>query len=463
MKSMETIKGLRSCCGRHCLSVAFPLLLVLTGLSSGSQPPTVRPREAKNGSSGLLIGGGIALGVVLAILAIAIWWYIRMRGRMKERRKPSKQKLIPATTPRITLNKIEFTVPTSNENRQQWGNGDGGESPLIQLQKSSDTYSSASSIDTLDDEHRSIPTSIGFLRPDLYSSDNEQEDSGFPPGHIGRIWFRLEYDCEAEKLFVSVINIVNLPARQHRGSSLSISANSTCDSFVRIFLLPDEKRYLQTKVKKRTRNPNFHQRFAFSMSYSVLIERTLRLSVFDVDRFTRQTAIGHALYSLKDLDITMATEDWRDLEKEGFTQTDSNGEVFLSLTYLPQVKRVALTVSKASGLYLNDFPSLNPYAKINHSVMGKVNKTKKTPVFRDTFDPQFDFCFEFKVNPDLLEQTCFTVEIWHSTSPVLKHDKLIGRVDVGGSLVSRGKGLDHWTGAMLKPNTPIKECHFLHH
>ena len=95
--------------------------------------------------------------------------------------------------------------------------------------------------------------------------------------------------------------------------------------------------------------------------------------------------------------------------------------------------------------------------------MGKVNKTKKTPVFRDTSDPQFDFCFEFKVNPDLLEQTCFTVEVLHSTSPVLKHDKLIGRVDVGGSLVSRGKGLDHWTDAMSKPNTPVKESHFLHH
>ena len=274
--------------------------------------------------SGLLIGGGIALGVVLAILAIAIWWYIRMRGRVKEKKKPSKQELIPTTTPRITVNKFEFTVPTSNGNRQPWENGEREESPLIKLQTTaSDTCSSAGSIDTLDDEHRSIPTSIGLLRPDLYSSDNEQEDSGFPPGHIGRIWFRLEYDCEAEKLFVSVINIANLPARQHRGSSLSISTNSTCDSFVRIFLLPDEKRYLQTKVKKRTRNPDFHQRFAFSMNYSVLIERTLRFSVFDVDRFTRQTVIGHALYSLEDLDITMATEDWMDLEKESFVSMSS--------------------------------------------------------------------------------------------------------------------------------------------
>lgn len=93
--------------------------------------------------------------------------------------------------------------------------------------------------------------------------------------------------------------------------------------------------------------------------------------------------------------------------------------------------------------------------------MGKVHKIKKTQIQRDTNDPQFDFCFEFKVDPDVLEQTCFTVEVMHSTSPVLKHDRLIGRVDIGGSLVSRGKGLDHWTDCLLYPNTPVKVWHYL--
>lgn len=263
--------------------------------------------------SGLLIGGTIALGVLLIILAIALWWFIRMRKKLREKGPVSKKPdIIPGSTPKITVNKIEFTVPTSNMKHQLWESDDRGQSPLIP----SPTVSEMSLSTDEDRKSEGIPTSIGFLRPDLYTSDNEQEDSGFPPGHIGRIWFRLEYDCEVESLFVTVINIVNLPPRQHRGSSLAMSSSSTCDSFVRIYLLPDEKRYLQTKVKKRTRNPNFHQRFAFSMSYSVLLERTLRLSVFDVDRFTRQTIIGHALYSLEDLDITTATEEWRDLEKE---------------------------------------------------------------------------------------------------------------------------------------------------
>lgn len=255
------------------------------------------------------------MGFFLIILAIVIWWYVRKRRMLKDAQKGLRKAVVSSKAPQITVNKIEFTVPTNNVKRRYWEGDDSEHLPLAE----SSTYtprSVSASTDSLDRKSDGIPTAFGLLRPDLYASDNEQEDGDFPPGHIGRIWFRLEYDCETENLFVTVNNIVNLPARQQRGSSLSMSGSSTCDAFVRIYLLPDEKRYLQTKIKRRTRNPNFHQKFAFCMSYSVLRERTLRLSVYDVDRFTRQTIIGHALYSLEDLDITMATEEWKDLEKE---------------------------------------------------------------------------------------------------------------------------------------------------
>lgn len=266
---------------------------------------------------GLFVGGSISLGVLLIILAIALWWYMKKRHSLKEKQKTANDEMVSCKAPQITVNQIEFTVPTSGTQHRLWETVlqqqlPNAESPI------SSKRSLSESTDSLDagQKGEGIPTSLGLLRPDLYLSDNEQEDGDFPPGHIGRIWFRLEYDCETENLFVTVINIVNLPARQQRGSSLSMSGSSTCDSFVRIYLLPDDKRYLQTKVKKRTRNPNFHQKFAFCMSYSVLRERTLRLTVYDVDRFTRHTLIGHAFYSLEELDITMATEEWRDLEKE---------------------------------------------------------------------------------------------------------------------------------------------------
>ncbi len=93
--------------------------------------------------------------------------------------------------------------------------------------------------------------------------------------------------------------------------------------------------------------------------------------------------------------------------------------------------------------------------------MGKALKTKKTNVHKDTLDPDFNRCFEFKVNPDDLEKTCLTIELMHSTSPVLKQDRLIGKVYIGGPLVSRGKELEHWTSAVSRSNSPVKEWHDL--
>ncbi len=99
--------------------------------------------------------------------------------------------------------------------------------------------------------------------------------------------------------------------------------------------------------------------------------------------------------------------------------------------------------------------------KITHSILGKAIKTKKTVVHRETINPRFDHCFEFKINPDVLEKTCFTIEVMQSTSPLLKQDKMIGRVDIGGPLVSRGKELDHWSAAISRANNPVKEWHDL--
>ena len=54
------------------------------------------------------------------------------------------------------------------------------------------------------------------------------------------------------------------------------------------------------------------------MTFRALQQRTLRLSVYDVDRSKRHKLIGHALYPLKDLDYETHQKVvmWLDLEKE---------------------------------------------------------------------------------------------------------------------------------------------------
>lgn len=434
------------------------------------KPADPAPAKKTNNNAGLLIGGGVALGVVLIALALVIYCYLRQRkknsssiSKKEMRRKMTRTKVV-TKAPEIKVNAIEFTVPTKKTKHRVFEGKEYGDESLALIktqERRGSGHSTASEVPS-EAEEGGIKTAYGLLRPDLYISDSEstQDEEEYPPMHIGRVWFRLEYDCETENLLVTLIKVKYLAARQQRGS-LSMSGSSTCDPFVRIYLLPDEKRYLQSKMKKKTRNPTFNQTFAFSMSYAMLCERTLRFTVFDVDRFMRQTVIGHALYSLDKLDITVPMEEFTDLERSALPISDSIGELFVNLTFFSGANKMAVTVSRAINLQHPDFATLNPYLKITHSVLGKVMKTKKTPVHRETSDANFDFCFEFKINPDVLEKTCFTIEVMHNTSPVLKHDKLIGRVDIGGPLVSSGKVLDHWSSAISRSNSPVKDWHYL--
>lgn len=58
--------------------------------------------------------------------------------------------------------------------------------------------------------------------------------------------------------------------------------------------------------------------FISQVTFKALQQRTLRLSVFDVDRSKKHRLIGHAMYPLKDLDYETHQKVvmWLDLEKE---------------------------------------------------------------------------------------------------------------------------------------------------
>eukprot|EP00794_Sanderia_malayensis_P016696 gene16696-18390_t len=421
---------------------------------------------------GLLIGCSVALGALFIALAILLWWFCYKRKKNKSSEQKNYQTRnrrvkIVTKPPKIQVNTIEFTVPTAKENRPQFDEHDNN-NPFERGYNSDKSTSPRSPVlSDSSDNVLGIATAYGRLRPDLYvSSDNESlcNEDDYPSGHIGRIWFELQYDCAQEKLFITLIKVKNLPTRQARGS-LSMAGSSTCDPSVRICLLPDEKRHLQSKMKKKTRNPHFNEYFAFSISYSILRERTLRFTVFDTDRFMRQTIIGHALYPLKDFDITEQTEEMMDLKKTAVPTLDCVGRIQIALTYVNN--QIVTTLSKATNLQHSDFVTLNPYVKISHSNLGKVLKTKKTSVHKETSNPEFDQTFEFKVNEEELERTCFTFEVMHNTSHrhfgTHKDDKLLGRVDIGGAFVSQGKELAHWSKVILKHNTKVKEWYELKH
>ncbi|KAA0186356.1 hypothetical protein HAZT_HAZT000780 [Hyalella azteca] len=69
--------------------------------------------------------------------------------------------------------------------------------------------------------------------------------------------------------------------------------SGTSDPYVRVMLLPDKKHKLETKIKRRTLHPKWHETFYFEeFPIQKLNSRVLHLHVFDYDRFSRDDSIG---------------------------------------------------------------------------------------------------------------------------------------------------------------------------
>lgn len=74
-----------------------------------------------------------------------------------------------------------------------------------------------------------LQSSLGALNPDLYKSPliPEEDTSNYPDGHLGRVWFSLNYDRQQEKLHINLVRIHNLPSRDAADPAAS------CDPLVR--------------------------------------------------------------------------------------------------------------------------------------------------------------------------------------------------------------------------------------
>lgn len=68
---------------------------------------------------------------------------------------------------------------------------------------------------------------------------------------------QLEYDFNSNSLAVTVIKAEELPALDMGGTS---------DPYVKVYLLPDKKKKFETKVHRKTLNPEFNETFVFKVS-----------------------------------------------------------------------------------------------------------------------------------------------------------------------------------------------------
>lgn len=104
--------------------------------------------------------------------------------------------------------------------------------------------------------------------------------------YLGKLQYELRYDFNSQTLIVKIIQAVDLPAMDLGGVS---------DPYVKVYLMPEIKgqKKFETKVHRKTLNPFFNQSFEFkNIPYADTFDKTLMLSIFDYDRFSKHDHIG---------------------------------------------------------------------------------------------------------------------------------------------------------------------------
>nr|XP_022315982.1 synaptotagmin-15-like isoform X2 [Crassostrea virginica]XP_022319655.1 synaptotagmin-15-like isoform X2 [Crassostrea virginica] len=400
---------------------------------------------------------GVVCGVVAASVLVAIIWRYCTR---KRKRQSSYEQILPDRkqsihiengTLVVNMKQIPFTVPTqttlsrriergsSEEFRPPGGGGLSEPTSPLNVKRPSVEIPGA--------------YALGSIDPSLYKIVDEDDDYEIPMDHIGRVWFAVEYERETEKLLVTLMKAKNLPTRQYGN-------NSSCDPFIRLYLMPDERRYLQSKFKKKTCNPKFEESFVFQVSYRSLQDRVLKITVYDVDRHRRHNVVGHALYPLKDHDAESNERlvMWRDLEREVTETTADKGELLVALCYNNHLERLTVGVLEARDLKYDNQPS-DTYVKVCVLVQNKVVKTKKTEVHKKTDTPNYNESFTFKLPVTSLDSASLSLTIMQHSSG--HKDKIIGRVILGSFMFARGKELDHWNEMVANQRDQVTQWHGL--
>uniref|UniRef100_A0A8C5BGM4 C2 domain-containing protein n=1 Tax=Gadus morhua TaxID=8049 RepID=A0A8C5BGM4_GADMO len=169
------------------------------------------------------------------------------------------------------------------------------------------------------------------------------------------------------------------------------------DPYVKLFLLPDKKKKFETKVHRKTLEPDFNETF------------TLR--------------------------------------------SERLGDICLSLRYVPTAGKLTVVVLEAKNLKKMDVGGLSdPYVKIHLMQNGKRMKKKKTTTKKHTLNPYFNESFSFELNhPSVCVLLFLYIEDW-------KNDA-IGKVLLGGN--STGTELCHWSDMLANPRRPIAQWHAL--
>ncbi|XP_016070216.1 PREDICTED: synaptotagmin-15 [Miniopterus natalensis] len=301
---------------------------------------------------------------------------------------------------------------------------------------------------------------VGTINPELYKFPEDKSETDFPEGCLGRLWFSVEYQWEAERLQVGLIKAQRLQA-----------PSETCSPLVKLHLLPDKRRFLQSKTKRKTSNPQFDEHFVFQVSSQSVTQRVLRFSVYHVDSRRKHQLLGQVLFPLKNeaLGADCGRILWRDLEAESLEPPSEFGDLQFCLSYNDRLSRLTVVVLRAQGLKLQDHRSFaRVFVQVSLMNHNKFVKCKKTSAVLGSANPVYSETFSFKADPKELDTASLSLTVLQSApgdgpGEVAEHSESqqLGRVVVGPYMYARGKELEHWTTMLSKPRELVKRWHAL--
>ncbi|XP_037306265.2 synaptotagmin-1b [Pungitius pungitius] len=292
----------------------------------------------------------------------------------------------------------------------------------------------------------------GYSEPLKDEGNEKTELSDIEPkdeGKLGRLHFTLDYNFTDNTLIVGILQGAELPAMDVGGSS---------DPYVKLYLLPDKKKKFETKVHRKTLEPDFNETFTFKVPYTELGGKTLVMTVYDFDRFSKHDAIGAVKIPMSGVDFSQSLQEWRDLQKAEKEESERLGDICLSLRYVPSAGKLTVVILEAKNLKKMDVGGLSdPYVKLHLMQNGKRLKKKKTTTKKNTLNPYYNESFSFEVACEQIEKVQVAVT-------VLDYDK-IGKNDAIGKVLLglNGTGTEqrHWEDMLANPRRPIAQWHSL--
>ncbi|CAL1534300.1 unnamed protein product, partial [Lymnaea stagnalis] len=162
----------------------------------------------------------------------------------------------------------------------------------------------------------------------------------------GTVHVSLEHNLETSILTVNLVRAHNLLPRDLCGTS---------NPYCRLTLLPGHRASAQSRIHRKTLNPEFEEEFIFELTPEEVDDSTLELSFYEYDQFSKDECVGYVRIPLCRMDLSKQVDLWRSIApyEKPKDQRDL-GDVMFSLSYLPSAERLTVVIVKARNLRLQD-------------------------------------------------------------------------------------------------------------